>query len=207
MNPEKSFVCPDCGPRPDFLCMDGACVGISVDNIKHQKDSDLFLQYSDKDILNVPDYKSRMFIKEKRNREIIRNACLQSKIPDLRKVNFEKDPGMLLIKDFFSALKSRNASDFPSPYCDILNDISSVSSTISMLQVNERSLIVKLIENLSLSNTQLMCEPASLNLKQELFKTFPLIYKRLNTQQVNISPSPFGLHILTLCWQRGTNEK
>ena len=188
MNPEKSFVCPDCGPRPDFLCMDGVCVGISVDNIKHQKDSDLFLQYSDKDILDAPDYKSRMFIKEKRNREIIRNACLQSKIPDLRKVNFEKDPGMLLIKDFFSALKSRNASDFPSPYCDILNDISSVSSTISMLQVNERSLIVKLIENLSLSNTQLMCEPASLNLKQELFKTFPLIYKRLD----NVSRMPLN---------------
>ena len=130
-------------------------------------------------------YKSRMFIKEKRNREIIRNACLQSKIPDLRKVNFEKDPGMLLIKDFFSALKSRNASDFPSPYCDILNDISSVSSTISMLQVNERSLIVKLIENLSFSNTSLMVEPSSLNFEQE-FKTFPLIDRRLDNLSVTI---------------------
>ena len=23
MDPEKSFMCPECGPRPAYLCMDG----------------------------------------------------------------------------------------------------------------------------------------------------------------------------------------
>ena len=66
MNPEISFMCPECGPRPDFLCMDGVCIGISLDNIKNQKDSDLFLEYSEKEILDAPEYKTKCLLKKKR---------------------------------------------------------------------------------------------------------------------------------------------
>ena len=170
MNPEISFMCPECGPRPDFLCMDGVCIGISLDNIKNQKDSDPFLEYSEK----------RMFVKEKKNRDLIRSACSREKLPDLRSVKFEKDPGMLIIREFIQEIKSEGHSEIPSEYIDVLLDISSVSSTISMLQINKKTLINRLIENLNSPDTQLMCDPENLHLKQEIFRTFPLIYKRLD---------------------------
>ena len=47
-------MCPECGPRPEFLFMYGVCIGISVDNIKNQKDSDLFLEYSEEKNLGCP---------------------------------------------------------------------------------------------------------------------------------------------------------
>ena len=41
---EEILSMSQCGPRPEFLCMDGVCIGISVDNIKNQNDSDLSIQ-------------------------------------------------------------------------------------------------------------------------------------------------------------------
>ena len=135
MNSEQAFMCPECGPRPDYLCMDGVCIGISVDNMRDQKDSDLFLAYSDKPILDAPEYKERMFLKQKKNRDLLKHSCLKNKYPDLRLVKFEKDPGMLVIKDFVQGVKSEGHSDLPREYADVLLDISSFSSTISMLQI------------------------------------------------------------------------
>jgi hypothetical protein len=42
MSQEKSVMCPECGPRPEFLC-----------NIKSQNYSDLFLEYSNKNYLRI----------------------------------------------------------------------------------------------------------------------------------------------------------
>ena len=38
---EKLFICDDCGPRPEFLCMDGVSVGMMVDKV--QKEGNLFV--------------------------------------------------------------------------------------------------------------------------------------------------------------------
>ena len=179
MNSEQAFMCPECGPRPDYLCMDGVCIGISVDNMRDQKDSDLFLEYSDKPILDATEYKERMFLKQKKNRDLLKHSCLKNKYPDLRLVKFEKDPGMLVIKDFVQGVKSEGHSDLPREYADVLLDISSFSSTISMLQIQNKNLMNQLKENLDCEQSQLMCNQDSLELKHQLFKTYPLIYKRL----------------------------
>ena len=54
------------------ICVWLGYIGISVDNIKDQKDSDLFLEYSDKPILDAPEYKERMFLKVKKNRDSLK---------------------------------------------------------------------------------------------------------------------------------------
>ena len=172
-------MCPECGPRPDYLCMDGVCIRISVDNMRDQKDSDLFLAYSDKPILDAPEYKERMFLKQKKNRDLLKHSCLKNKYPDLRLVKFEKDPGMMVIKDVVQGVKSKGHSELPREYADVLLDISSFSSTISMLQIQNKILMNRLKENLDCEQSQLMCNQDSLELKHQLFKTYPLIYKRL----------------------------
>ena len=103
-------MCPECGPRPAYLCMDGVCIGIS------------------------------------------------------------------------------GHSELPSEYSDILQDISSVSSTMSMFQTEDQGLLHKLRENLGNPERQMMYEPESLELKQQVFKTYPLIFKRFeNISRMSIS--------------------
>ena len=89
--------------------------------------------------MDAPEYKCRMFITEKKNRDLIKSACLKNRLPDLRSVKFEKDPGMLVIKYFLQWIKNEGHSDDPMEYADVLMDVSYVSSTISMLQICEKS--------------------------------------------------------------------
>ena len=48
-----------------------------------------------------------------------------------------------------------------------------------MLQIQNNNLMNQLKENLDCEQSQLMCNQDSLELKHQLFKTYPLIYKRL----------------------------
>ena len=153
-------MCSDCGPRPDYLCMDGVCIGMSSELIRNEKESDLKLKFSDKPTLDAPVYKERMFIREKKHRDLLRNACLKNKIPDLRGVKFDKDPKMTIVKKFVEGIKCEGNTVLPKEYADVMLDISSVSSTISMLQINKTNLLNKLKHNLS-SDAQIMCDPVS----------------------------------------------
>ena len=49
---------------------------------------------------------------------------------------------------------------------------------MSMFQTEDQGLLNKLCENLDNPQSQMMCEPESLELKQQVFKTYPLIFKR-----------------------------
>ena len=85
---------------------------------------------------------------------------------------------MLIVKELIQGIKEEGHSELPSEYSDILQDISSVSSTMSMFQTEDQGLLNKLRENLDNPQSQMMCEPESLELKQQVFKTYPLIFKR-----------------------------
>ena len=106
-------MCPECGPRPAYLCMDGVCIGISVDNIRDQKDTDLFLEYSDKPILDAAEYKERMFLKVKKNRDSLKISSKKKTFPNIRSVKFDKDPGMLVVKELIQGIKEEGHSELP----------------------------------------------------------------------------------------------
>ena len=120
-----------------------------------------------------------MLIKVKKNRDSLKVSSQKKAFPDFRSVKFDKDPGMLVVKELIQGIKEEGHSELPSEYSDILQDISSVSSTMSMFQTEDQGLLNKLRENLDNPQSQMMCEPESLELKQQVFKTYPLIFKRL----------------------------
>ena len=57
---EKLFICDDCRPRPEFLCMDGVSVGMMVDKV--QKEGNLFVPIESDKILDAPEYKETEII-------------------------------------------------------------------------------------------------------------------------------------------------
>ena len=92
----KLLICDSCGPRPETLCMDGVAIDMMVENVKSQEN--LTLQENTSVVLAAPKYKDRVFIKQNKNRKMIRKSCDDIKIPDFRNINFSQDPGMLSVK-------------------------------------------------------------------------------------------------------------
>ena len=88
-------MCPECEPWPAYLCMDGVCIGISVDNIK---DSDSFLECSDKPILDAPEYKERMFLKVKKNRDSLKISSQKKHFQIFVLLNLTKTQECWLLK-------------------------------------------------------------------------------------------------------------
>ena len=71
---------------------------ISVDNIEDQKDSDLFLEYSDKPILDAPEYKERMFLKVKKNRDSLKISSKKKHFQIFVLLNLTKTQECWLLK-------------------------------------------------------------------------------------------------------------
>ena len=72
---------------------------------------------------------------------------------------------MLVVKELIQGIKEEGHSELPSEYSDILQDISSVSSTMSMFQTEDQGLLNKLRENLDNPESQMVYQPESLELK------------------------------------------
>ena len=176
---KTAFMCENCGPMPDNLCMDGVCIGMASDKIKGENRSDLVLEYSDKPTLDAPNYKERMFISQKKNRDLVKKIVTNETFPNLDKTKFDNDFGMKKVTDFLSEVKSEGNKTLPKEYRNILNDLCSVSSTISIFQVANTSLMQCIKSKLIDSNTNLITDPRTLKLKQRMFLEFPLLFKRL----------------------------
>ena len=100
------FQCETCGPRPEYLCMDGVAIGMMVEKLK--KEDNLILPASSPVVLDAPSYKERMFIKTKKNRKLLKTACEENKFSNFRFVNYNHDPGMEIISDLIEAVKNNN---------------------------------------------------------------------------------------------------
>ena len=55
---------------------------------------------------------------------------------------------------------------------------------MSMFQTKDQGLLQNLRENLDNPERQLMSEPESLELKQQVFKTYPFIFKRFENTRI-----------------------
>ena len=118
---EKLFICDDCGPRPDFLCMDGVSIGMMVDKV--QKEGNLFVPIESDKVLDAPEYKERMFIKTKKNRKMIIKACQEGKFPNIKHSLFDQDPGLEHVSTLFEGLKSEGYKQMPNGISNILLEI------------------------------------------------------------------------------------
>ena len=119
--------------------MDGVSVCMMVDKV--QKEGNLFLPIESDKILDAPEYKERMFIKTKKNRKMIIKACQEGKFPNIKNSQFDQDPGLEHVSTLLEGIKSEGYKQMPNGISNILREITSVSSTISLFQTMELHLL------------------------------------------------------------------
>ena len=159
----KAFTCTTCGPRPNYLVVDGITMGIqaSVFN-KYRDQMTTTTPYVSNTTLEGSKFEDRMFIKKSSNRKILRDAAKNSTWPVLtvkddeidpefevgikRKREDNSDDGMLKFKKLMAKTDQTNP---PSKgFRSIMFNLSSSTSTVALLQVIQKPLIEQLIKYL-----------------------------------------------------------
>ena len=92
---------------------------------------------------------------------------------------------MVKIQNYLLGIKNDGYTAYEQFY-DLLTDISSVSSTTSIFQVIDEGLLEDFKKNLLNKQSQIMKDSDSLELKNKIYRVYPLIYKRMK----NISNLP-----------------
>ena len=176
INPTSSFVCENCGPRPKALCFDGVCIGLLTEKLKKVESGEQFdIPIVSEEILEAPDFKFRMFIKNHKNRKFLR-ACMESdEFPNFSKVDMKTEPNMKLIKSVCDELKKLGCKKLPADAKGIFKDISTQSSTVSLFQVVDERLMNELIQDLKL--------PGKISFSTEFIQKYPNVYERLRDIQ------------------------
>ena len=156
---KEAFQCIDCGPRPKVLVIDGIAMGIMKSELKKQEE-EILKDLGTKSHTDIQgsNYNDRMFIKLSRNRKIIKNAAkektwpetemagdsgsdLEYEVGEKRKKN-DHDRGMDQLNEF---LKTVDKTSKPSRGIQILmENLSTSTSTVGMMQVYDNTLIRKI---------------------------------------------------------------
>ena len=119
--------------------------------------------------MNIP------LIKLKKNHDLLKKCIEEKEFPDLDKVNMDNDPNMRFVKDMCDDLLNQGYKSLPTEVCDIFHDLSIQSSTINLFQVMDEDNMNDLAINLN-SNTQLLKDTESLQLKLNCIGKYPLLY-------------------------------
>ena len=119
--------------------------------------------------MNIP------LIKLKKNHDLLKICIEEKEFPDLDKVNMDNDPNMRFVKDMCDDLLNQGYKSLPTEVCDIFHDLSIQSSTINLFQVMDEDIMNDLAINLN-SNTQLLKDTESLQLKLNCIGKYPLLY-------------------------------
>ena len=70
-------------------------------------------------------------------------ACEERKFPIIKSTHYNQDPGMKSVNDLLEGIKSEGYATMPDAISDLLQEISSVSSTISIFQTLDTDLLDK----------------------------------------------------------------
>ena len=128
--------------QDQIICVwTGVSIGMMVDKV--QKEGNLFVPVESDNVLDAPEYKQRMFIKTKKNRRMLIKACEERKFPIIKSTHYNQDPGMKSVNDLLEGIKSEGYATMPDAISDLLQEISSVSSTISIFQTLDTDLLDK----------------------------------------------------------------
>ena len=156
---------------------DGVAVGMQWDKMKEI--SDLIMPFNSPEILDAPQYKERMFIKMKKNRDLLKKCMETGNYPNFSKFDFSKEPKMQFVQGVCEELKTQGYRTLPEAIHHIFHDLSSKSSTVSLFQVVDIELLSQLKDNLNTLHGQLIIDPHTLNLKTQCMKRYPILYARL----------------------------
>ena len=165
--------------------IDGVSIGIKISSLK-EKD-DLFLPFTGNNLLQAPSYKDRMFIKLKKDRDILKNAVKNENYPIVN-VKGSSDDNMAAIKDFSISMKKHGYTCPPRAYLDLLKDLSSASSTVKMLQPFDNKLLKELRTSLSSPDSNVLRDPELRSLQDCLRSMYPVFMERLNGLAVPARP-------------------
>ena len=89
------------------MCMDGDAIGMLFEKIQDLDDQDFFITFESPDIIDAPTYKERMFIKLKKNRDLLKKYIEEKEFLDLDKVNMDNNPNTRFIKDMCDDLHNQ----------------------------------------------------------------------------------------------------
>ena len=101
---DQLFMYESCGPRPDYLCMDGVSIGILTDKV--QKEGNLFTPVSSPETLDAPGYNDRQIIKTKKRRNLVSKACEKEEFPNIKPTNIKQNQGLQIVPDLINGIKS-----------------------------------------------------------------------------------------------------
>jgi hypothetical protein len=186
---EKSFRCISCGDRPENLVIDGVSIGIKVSSLKDK--ADLFLPFDGESLLDAPTYKERMFLKLKKDRDLLKSSLKLGTYPTISTRN-GSDSHLVAVKDFTVGMKKSGFSAPPKSYLDLLKDLSSASSTVTMFQPCDTDLLKKLRDSLDKPDNVLRDTKLS-NLQTELRSLYPVFMDRL--EGLALPAGPDGEHL------------
>ena len=85
---------------------DGVAVGMQWDKMKEI--SDLIMPFNSPEILDAPQYKERMFIKMKKNRDLLKKCMETGNYPNFSKFDFSKEPKMQFVQVVCEELKLKD---------------------------------------------------------------------------------------------------
>ena len=176
LNLKNSFRCRNCGDKPNNLVIDGVSIGIKISSLKDK--SELFLPFSGNSLLDAPTYKERMFIKLKKDRDLLKNAANAEKYPIITNKT-SNDAHMTAIKEFITSMKKSGYSCPPKALCDFLCDLASASSTVTMFQPFNKNLLEQLLESFRDEKVNILRDTNLRELQSELRLFYPVFMDRL----------------------------
>ena len=146
LNLKKSFTCDECGILPPTLVFDGIALGIQVSKVKELKQRILIQQgRSSERELSGTKFSEGVFIKHKKNRNILKEAADMKLWPDILETTYDEDeytPAARKDKDdgmikFMAMIKKLDQSEPPSDgLVQLMRNLWSSTSTTSLFQVN-----------------------------------------------------------------------
>ena len=145
---KKSFTCDECGILPPTLVFDGIALGIQVNKVKELRKTIQNQQSrKSKRVLSGTEYSEMVFIKKKKNRNILKEAAEKKFWPEsfdntddddeyTPTARREKDDGM---KKFMAMIKKLDQSEPPSiGMVQLMRNLGSSTSTTSLFQVKKK---------------------------------------------------------------------
>ena len=152
---KKSFVCVDCGPRPNVLVLDGIAMGLQISELKKNCEN-LKTQtpFQSLKTFESSKYEDRMFIRKPANRKILKEAAQNCAWPELPQNQSESDSDFQLggkrkrtdidigMDLFVKMLMKINKLSPPSKgFVQLMANLSTSTSTVGIFQVIDEQLL------------------------------------------------------------------
>ena len=131
------------------------------EKVKDKSMDDFVLPFNSSEVLDAPSFKERMFLKNKKGREYLRNCMKDKTFPNFKETYLVKEANICYVKEMFDDLMMQGYRYIPDVVCDILHDVSAQSSTVNLFQVIDLDVLKDLEKNLR-SPAQHMTDEASL---------------------------------------------